>query len=112
MAKSPGEGNSIYEVTQIDFIPFDPNISSYQNVACQETLKYLEGVKKIIEDQGFFFSYYTDLSSNLQRFTQKMQEVNAKCSESPGLRQEAMWFRNDSNYDKRYIWNYNWVKEF
>ena len=34
VAKSPGEGNSIYEISQIDFIPFDPKVPSYQNIGC------------------------------------------------------------------------------
>ena len=76
IARSPGDGNTIYEITSIDFIPFDSNVATYKDVGCQDTLKYLEGVRKVIEEQGFFYSYYSDLSRNLQSFSEKLYRAN------------------------------------
>ena len=56
-------GDVVYMVKQIEFIPFDHNFSKYEHLNV-EVIKYTQGVKKILEEEGFYFSYYADLTSN------------------------------------------------
>ena len=70
-------GNMVYEITEIDFVPLSPNL--LQTQMATDTINYLDGIKNIIEGtsnqssnqkknkaggQGYYFSYYVDLTSN------------------------------------------------
>ena len=62
VAKMPS-GDWVYLITAVKFVPFDKNIYDYQQLDL-ETVKYVEGLKNVLETQGFYFSYNADLTSN------------------------------------------------
>ena len=55
-------GNMAYQVTQVDFLPFRDK----SNDDVDMTNK-LNGIKNLLETQGFYYSYYVDLTSNQQK---------------------------------------------
>lgn len=61
-------GDAVYLVTKVELIPFDPNFMKYEQLN-QEVIKYVTGVKQLLEEGGFYFSYHADLTSNQQRFS-------------------------------------------
>jgi hypothetical protein len=42
------QGDFVYEIKSVDFIPFDKNIKEYQNMPI-DILNYIEGIKKLLE---------------------------------------------------------------
>ena len=88
-------GNIIYQLTQVEIIPFS------QNELEEDIMKYVNGIKQHLEEQGFFYSYYADLSQNIQNFTMKMIE------KQPG---HILWYRD--HMDERYVWNSNIISDF
>lgn len=65
VARCP-QGNLIHQVKAVEFIPLSEDFKKRLKAA-KETLKYLEGMRKVITEQGFYFSYYTDLTRSQQR---------------------------------------------
>ena len=59
-------GDNIYLVRGVEFIPFDKNIQSYM-VLPKDIVDYVDGIKKLLTEQGFYFSYHADLTSSQQR---------------------------------------------
>ena len=55
------QGNLIHSVKAVEFIPLADDFKSRLK-ELKETLKYLEGMRKILSQQGFYFSYYSDLT--------------------------------------------------
>jgi uncharacterized membrane protein YccF (DUF307 family) len=62
VAKMPSE-DFVYRITKVEFIPFDKNIVEYQKMPL-EIVKYVDGIKKVLEEQGFYFSYHSDITSS------------------------------------------------
>jgi hypothetical protein len=55
--------DAVYMITKVEFIPFDSNISDYKQLPV-EIVRYVDGIKTLLQDQGFYFSYYADITSN------------------------------------------------
>jgi hypothetical protein len=62
IAKMP-QGDNIYVVKEVEFVPFDKNIQSYTELK-KDIVDYVEGIKKVLTEQGFYFSYHADLTSS------------------------------------------------
>ena len=62
VAKMPS-GDFVYRITGVEFIPFDKNILNYLHMP-QEIVKYVDGIKKILQEQGFYYSYHADITSS------------------------------------------------
>ena len=56
----------VYLITGVEFIPFDKNIREYTNMPL-EIVKYVDGIKKVLQEQGFYYSYHADITSSQQR---------------------------------------------
>lgn len=65
VARMPS-GDFIYLVKSVDMIPFDKNVKDLNKMPA-DIQKYIFGVKQILEQQGFYYSYHADITSNLQR---------------------------------------------
>lgn len=50
-------GSMCYKITQVEFVPFADSVT-------EQATRYVAGMKKILEDQNFYFSFYADLTSN------------------------------------------------
>jgi len=59
-------GDFVYLIKGVEFIPFDKNIPTY-TILPIEIVKYVDGIKKILTEQGFYYSYNADLTSSQQR---------------------------------------------
>lgn len=62
VAKMP-TGDFVYRITGVEFIPFDKNILNYLHMP-QEIVKYVDGIKKILQEQGFYYTYHGDITSS------------------------------------------------
>ena len=62
VAKMPS-GDFVYLIQKVEFIPFDKNIVEYKNMPL-EIVKYVDGIKKVLEEQGFYYSYHADITSS------------------------------------------------
>ena len=60
----------------------------------ETVLKYAEGVKNLLMTQSFYFSYYVDLTSNLQLYSLNMAKSQPK---------SIFWYKD--YIDTRYQWN-------
>jgi hypothetical protein len=65
VAKMPS-GDAVYLITGVEFIPFDKNIREYTNMPL-ELVKFVDGVKNVLQNQGFYYSYHADMTSSQQR---------------------------------------------
>ena len=65
VAKMPS-GDFVYLIQKVEFIPFDKNIVDYKSMPA-EIVKYVDGIKKVLEQQGFYYSYHADITSSQQR---------------------------------------------
>ena len=70
-------GDIVYLITGVECIPFDKDIPHY-NILHEEIVKFVEGMKKLLTTQGFYYSYNTDLTSSQQR------QASVKFEYSPG----------------------------
>jgi hypothetical protein len=59
-------GDAVYLITGVEFIPFDKNIREYTNMPL-ELVKFVDGVKNVLQNQGFYYSYHADMTSSQQR---------------------------------------------
>lgn len=65
VAKMPS-GDAVYLITGVEFIPFDKNIREYTNMPL-ELVKFVDGIKNVLQNQGFYYSYHADMTSSQQR---------------------------------------------
>ena len=65
VAKMPS-GDAVYLITGVEFIPFDKNITEYTNMPL-ELVKFVDGIKNVLQNQGFYYSYHADMTSSQQR---------------------------------------------
>ena len=65
VAKMPS-GDAVYLITGVEFIPFDKNIREYTNMPL-ELVKFVDGVKNVLQNQGFYYSCHADMTSSQQR---------------------------------------------
>jgi hypothetical protein len=93
------EGSIIYKINRIELIPFTEEAAQV-SLTNPQLKDYVEGIKRLIATQYFYFSYNMDLTSSRQR-AGKMR------NESLGG-QRSVW----ETCDKRYFWNYNICQEF
>jgi hypothetical protein len=96
-------GDVIFLIKGVEFIPFDKNIKSY-TVLPKEIVDFVEGIKKTLVGQGFFFSYHADLTSSQQRQALVNFEYN------PGPNYDFKF--RDEFQDKRYLWNQKILQDF
>ena len=59
-------GDFVYRISGVEFIPFDKNIVNYVHMPL-DIVKYVDGIKKILQEQGFYYSYHADITSSQQR---------------------------------------------
>ena len=57
-------GDFVYLIKSVEMIPFDRKLNDV-NAMPQDVQKYVFGVKEILENQGFYFSYFADITNNL-----------------------------------------------
>mmetsp|Transcript_23530 Transcript_23530/g.36219 ORF Transcript_23530/g.36219 Transcript_23530/m.36219 type:complete len:162 (+) Transcript_23530:221-706(+) len=57
----------VYRIKQVDFVPFSKNFTNFREIPEPEILRHVTGIKHVLENQGFYFSYHADISSNSQR---------------------------------------------
>ena len=102
VAKMPSS-DFVYLVTGVEFIPFDKNIPDYTKMPI-EIVKYVEGIKKVLQEQGFYYSNHADITSSQQR------QANVKFEQSFGINYSYAF--RDKHMDKRYHWNKNITRDF
>lgn len=90
-------GDYVYLVKVVEMIPFDKNINDLNKMPA-DIQKYIFGVKQILEQQGFYYSYHSDITSNLQR------QDKVKFQFEPG--QNHSYKFREQYMDSRYLWNY------
>ena len=71
----------------------------------QEVANYANGVKKLLEEQGFYFSYHADLTSSQQRLASVRNDYSGK---NKNYSYEA----REKFVDRRYMWNHNMLEDF
>ena len=86
-------GHIAYRIQKIDFIKlrsnhFDESTTSKE--ALKEILKYIEGVKRLFEIQGFYYSRLADITQSMQSKSEQTQE----------------------SVDSRYQWNEKILNDF
>ena len=96
-------GDYIYLVKAVEFIPFDKNIPSY-TILPKEIVKFVDGIKKLLTEQGFYYSYNADLTSSQQR------QASVKFEYDPGNNYNYRF--RDKYQDKRYHWNNKITQDF
>ena len=63
-------GKKIYQIQGVDFIPFFSKIEADGKLSPPlqaDVVKQLKGVQKLLEEQNFYFSYYSDLTNSQER---------------------------------------------
>ena len=80
IAKTP-HGDNIYLIKDVDFVPFNKSIFTYTDLP-KEIVVYIDGIKKILTEQGFYFSYHADLTSSQQR------QSTVKFEYNPGVKND------------------------
>lgn len=63
VAKLPS-GDNVYLVKGVEFVPFHKSRQPY-TMLDKEIVSYVDGIKKVLVEQGFYFSYHADLTSSL-----------------------------------------------
>ena len=63
VARMPS-GDFVYLLKSVEMIPFDSNLND-PSVMPHDIQQYINGVKQILENQGFYFSYFADITNNL-----------------------------------------------
>ena len=86
----------VYLITAVEFIPFDKNIREYTNMPL-EIVKYVDGIKKVLQEQGFYYSYHADITSSQQR------QADVKFEQTFGINYSYSF--RDKHMDPRYHWN-------
>jgi len=92
--------DNIYLVKNVEFIPFSKQITNYRELP-KPIVDYVEGIKKLLVDQGFYFSYHADLTSSQQR------QSTVKFEYKPGVKNDFKY--REQFMDKRYFWNHKIV---
>lgn len=95
-------GHQIHQISQVDFIPFFSKIEAdgKQNPPLHaDVIKQLKGVQKLLEEQYFYFSYYSDISSNQERQSIERAAYQAKNHKS----QDILWWRRPKNQEAEQV---------
>ena len=68
-------GNIVYRIQKINFIKINTQLEVVTNKESKETQKeiqkYIEGIKRIFEIQGFYYSGNADLTQSMQSKSEK-----------------------------------------
>lgn len=92
-------GNHIYQISQVDFIPFFSRIEAdgkHNPPLSADAIKQLKGVQKLLEEQYFYFSYYTDISSNQERQSTERASFQVKNKKN----KDILWWRKPKKYNQ------------
>ena len=84
-AGSCPRGKKIYQISSVEALPFfqKPDSDGKKD-------PHLKGILKLIEEQNFYFSYFTDLTNNQENLSKN----RAAYREShPGQKKESQWWR-------------------
>mmetsp|Transcript_12774 Transcript_12774/g.21586 ORF Transcript_12774/g.21586 Transcript_12774/m.21586 type:complete len:331 (-) Transcript_12774:1912-2904(-) len=111
-AKMVQKKDNVYLITGVEFIPFDRDLADYRELPA-EIVRYVEGIKQLLEQQGFYYSYYADITSNLQRQAEIYEQKLSESGQSSIIHQnlDLFWLR-DCQLDKRYQWNERITHDF
>lgn len=103
VAKLPSQ-DFIYLITGVEFILFDKFKTTYHDLQNIEVVRTIEGTKRLLQEQGFYYSYHADITSSQQR------QASVKFQYSPG-RNNSYSFREEF-LDTRYMWNNKIIEDF
>ena len=96
-------GDYVYLIKVVEMIPFDKHVNDINKLPL-DVQKFAVGVKQILEQQGFYYSYHADITSNLQRQEAQKFKYEAGQNHSYAFREQFL--------DKRYLWNHKITQDF
>lgn len=104
------QGHHVYQISQVDFIPFFSKIEvdgKHNPPLNADAIKQLKGVQKLLEEQSFYFSYYTDLSSNQERQSIERASFQAKNKSN----KDILWWRRPKKYNEAQLFEKELAKK-
>ncbi len=95
----------VYRIKQVDFVPFSKNFTNFRQIADPEILRHVTGIKHVLENQGFYFSYHADITSSYQKQFQTLQQI-------PDHKDMDLYTLRNRMIDQRYMFNYRITSDF